>query len=378
MSVRYYKIEYSGALALVALYDIGRREAHAIITPISSYSPTQDNFASCQIEQINRAAEDIAVKYSLTPVFKRYFLSDVANQSELLPEKERCATSVIQQPPLDGSKAVLFVIFEQDAHYKDAGDGVWISGRDRIWAGDNNNVSPGDSHTMTLEYLESLSSTLSRRGGSLKDNCLRTWFFVRDIDNNYAGMVKARNEVFQLHGLNRTSHFIASTGIEGVSAPPGRIVAFNSCCDLSVKPGQINFLYGKTHLNPTYEYGVAFERGVAVDYGDRRHIYISGTASIDNEGRIVAPGNIIAQTLRMLENIEILLREAGSDKGDICHMIVYLRDMADFKIVKDIFHKNYADIPVAIVMAPVCRPGWLVETECMAIRKLTDSGYEPF
>lgn len=41
-------------------------------------------------------------------VFKRYFLSDAANQAELLlaatAESSDCALSVVEQPPLDGTK----------------------------------------------------------------------------------------------------------------------------------------------------------------------------------------------------------------------------------------------------------------------------------
>ncbi len=59
-----------------------------------------------------------------------------------------------------------------------------------------------------------------------------------------------------------------------------------------LKSEQIHYLYAPTHLNPTYEYGVSFERGTYVDYGDRRQVFISGTASINNKGEVVCPGDI--------------------------------------------------------------------------------------
>lgn len=79
--------------------------------------------------------------------------------------------------------------------------------------------------------------------------------------------------------------------------------------------GSSNNLYARDYLNPTYEYGVTFERGVRVDYGDRSHIFISGTASIDNRGRVVHAGDVRRQTERMWENVEALLREGGRDDG---------------------------------------------------------------
>ena len=110
-----------------------------------------------------------------------------------------------------------------------------------------------------------------------------------------------------------------------------------------------------------------FERGTAVSYGDRKHIFLSGTASIDNKGEIVYPGDILKQTGRMMENISALLEEAGASIGDIMQAIVYLRDPADYENVQKYISTHYPELPHLIVLAPVCRPGWLIETECVAI-----------
>ena len=59
-------------------------------------------------------------------------------------------------------------------------------------------------------------------------------------------------------------------------------------------------------------------------------------------------------------------------------MIVYLRDISDYGVVKGIMNDRFSDIPKAIVLAPVCRPGWLIETECIAIKQIEDKEYEPF
>ena len=51
-------------------------------------------------------------------VFKRYFLSDAANQAELLlaatAESSDCALSVVEQPPLDGTKIALWAYLQTD------------------------------------------------------------------------------------------------------------------------------------------------------------------------------------------------------------------------------------------------------------------------
>lgn len=362
--MEYLDLKYKGAEAQAALFASGRKEAHAYIRPSG-----KDPDTHAQIRSVAQCAERLAAALRMRPVFMRWLLSDPANQTQFLPDERICATSVIKQPPLDGTKATLLLLLEEDADFSDQGDGTWLDSRGRLWAGDDDTIQPADPRSMTIAYLERLDAALHRHGASLKDNCLRTWLFVRDIDNNYAGVVRGRNEVFATKGLTPDTHFIASTGIEGASAIPSRPVAFNAIADTRIKPEQITYLYGRTHLNPTYEYGVAFERATAVDYPDRRHVYISGTASIDNRGEIVAPGDIEAQTERMLENIGVLLEEGGCGWNDVAHMTVYLRDIADFHTVSGIMKARFPAIPKAIVLAPVCRPGWLVETECMAIRR---------
>lgn len=371
--MEYLEFKYTGAKAKGAVFASGRREAHAYLSPTEASADTV-----AQIRDVADAAMQIAAETGLRPAFMRWLMSDPANQYRYLPEVRECATSVIRQSPLDGTKCALLLILEEDADFTDKGCGMWIDSRGRLWAGDDETVEPGDSRSMTAAYLDKLNDALMRHGASLKDNCLRTWLFVRDIDNNYAGVVKGRNDVFAREGLTRHTHFIASTGIEGASALPSRLVSFNAISDTRIKPSQISYIYGRTHLNPTYEYGVAFERATAVDYGDRRHVYISGTASIDDKGEIVAPGDIKAQTERMLENIGVLLEEGGCVWNDVAHMTVYLRDIADFHTVRDIMKARFPQIPKAIVLAPVCRPGWLVETECMAIRRIQNAAFAPY
>jgi enamine deaminase RidA (YjgF/YER057c/UK114 family) len=137
-------------------------------------------------------------------------------------------------------------------------------------------------------------------------------------------------------------------------------------------------LKAPTHLNPTHEYGVAFERGTVVHYGDRDHIFISGTASIDNLGQIVNTGDIAGQTERAFENVGALLTEAGAAISDLSHLIVYVRDLADSPLIEQYIEHHYPFIPRVIVQAPVCRPGWLIEIEGIAIKATNNPKYNNY
>ena len=305
-----------------------------------------------EIDIIEHALTTLESEYG-KPAFVRWFLSDATNQADRLPSLD-CPCSVIQQPPLCGCKCAAWVVWEPCSAF-------------RFYTGDCA-IEGHDSYTQTVASLHHLECQLRDKGSCLLDGCMRTWFLVRDIDVNYEGVVKGRNEVFDKLGLTRRTHYITSTGIQGTPASVRRYIEFNSLCDTRLTSGMVKYLHGATHLNCTMDYGVAFERGCAVDYAEMKCIYISGTASIDNRGNIVAPGDIVSQTERMLENVEVLLGEAEAGFDDVAHMLVYLRDMADYDTVQKIFEQRFGAIPHILLLAPVCRPGWLIEMECMAFK----------
>jgi enamine deaminase RidA (YjgF/YER057c/UK114 family) len=144
------------------------------------------------------------------------------------------------------------------------------------------------------------------------------------------------------------------------------------------EPSQQRYLYAPTHLNPTYEYGVTFERGTRMEYGDRTHLIISGTASIDNQGNVLHVGDIVKQAQRMCENVETLLAEGGASFNDVMQIIIYLRDTADYETVKQFFSERFPHIPSVITLAPVCRPTWLIEMECWAVKENHNAEYRNF
>jgi enamine deaminase RidA (YjgF/YER057c/UK114 family) len=192
---------------------------------------------------------------------------------------------------------------------------------------------------------------------------------VNDVDVNYGGVVRARNQVFFTQGLTQDTHFISSTGIGGRQQDAQVLTQMDNYAVAGIKREQIHYLYASTHLNRTSDYGVSFERGTYIDYADRRQVFISGTASINNKGLIEHPKDIFRQTHRMWENVEALLKEAGCSYEDVGVMIVYLRDIADYELVSSLYTERFPDKPRIIVHAPVCRSGWLVEMECMAVRQ---------
>lgn len=319
-----------------------------------------------------------------TAIVRRLFVSDILNQlpwleaSSLLAERPQdpVAVSVIQQPPLSDAKAALL------AYHVSGGGGlnkkrltphhmlVEKSGLRHLWSTrlcmgtESGLISP---EGQTRAVFDDLIGMLAGQGGSLRDHCVRTWLYLKDVDVFYHGMVESRRRLFAEQGLTEATHYIASTGIEGACAHQGDLVAMDAYSILGLRPQQMSYLNDFDRLCPTRDYGVTFERGTRVAYADRAHHFISGTASIDRAGEILHRGDVLRQLDRALDNVDALLRSGGATLGDLTHLLVYLRDPSDSRRIGPALRERLGDLPALIVHAPVCRPQWLVEVEGMAI-----------
>ena len=374
-------IQFETARADIFSFDNGTevREYHAMI----HVSQTGLPFAK-QLEAVLNAYDKLVndTLPGAQAVFKRYFLSDAANQQDevIVADMTDCAKSIIQQAPLDGTKIALWVYLMTGVNSSITGSGLYAVNHGQfrhLWNGSAHNLAANSEYQTRLLFNE-YNMQLLQEGCTLEANCIRTWFFVNDVDLNYGGVVRARNQFFFTQGLTVHTHFIASTGIGGRQADPNVLSQMDNYAIQGIQREQIHYLYAPTHLNRTSDYGVSFERGTRVDYRDRRHVFISGTASINNKGEVKYPKNIVRQTERMWENVEALLAEAECTFDDVAEMVVYLRDTADYGIVSDMYRERFPGRPYVIVHAPVCRPGWLIEMECMAVKQVNNPSLPAF
>ncbi len=318
--------------------------------------------------QMTRLIDSMATKsYRLT--FTKVFLSDATNQMASLMASRLYTDfiapvehSVIEQPPLaEGAKIALLVVGSDLAAPSVLHD---------TWRLSNEDVAVAkDSYSQTILLMERYIERLQRCGQNLADHCLRTWIYVRDIDNNYAGMVKARNDLFARHGLTTDTHFLVSTGIGGASSVPGALVSMDTLTTACGVPADVKYLEALDHLNRTHEYGVAFERGGWFTVGDDKFCLIAGTASINCRGQIINEGDVLSQAARVHENIGALLSDAALTLQDVCYYVVYVRDASDRTAVMNYLKTTCPHVPHIVVHAPVCRSGWLIEMECVARRR---------
>ncbi len=295
--------------------------------------------------------------------YSKVFLSDSQNQIDILKEsflyreflsKEAC--TIIEQPPLNGSKISLLVKTTDDTT-------PIIFQSIRLT---EEEVENKNSYAQTWMLFDKYLKTIENKDLTMERNLVRTWIYVTNIDVNYQGVVEARNDIFRKQGLTSKTHYIASTGIGGATPTRHAAVAMDFLTIPNIKEEDKKYLQALEHLNPTHEYGVAFERGTRLTLPTKRQFFISGTASIDKHGNILYPGDIVRQTGRLLENIGALLKDGDATMNDIQYFIIYLRDISDYQTVEHLMKQFYPQIPHIIVEAKVCRPGWLIEMECVA------------
>lgn len=358
--------------------DKGPSEYHAILE-LQANSGMESWMQFAHIENALKLFLNEPFMKMTSLAWKRYFLTDATNQKEWIKEGKE-AISVIQQPPLSGNKVALWVYAIENVDVSKTEEGYTVVSRpdySHVFHTQLHQLN-GDSYQQTQAVFSSYIKDLEEMGCSLEQHCIRTWLFVQNVDLQYQRMVIARTETFDLEGLNPKTHYITSTGIEGKYIYPRAITVMDAYAIREIEYEQIVFLKGLSHLSPTHNYGVTFERGTAIFYGDRKHVFIAGTASINEEGEIVHPLDIRKQTQRTIENISVLLNEADCSFDDVAHLLVYIRDISDYKEVEESLNSLYPDIPKIILLAPVCRPGWLVEIECMAIKETRSPRFKNF
>jgi enamine deaminase RidA (YjgF/YER057c/UK114 family) len=211
---------------------------------------------------------------------------------------------------------------------------------------------------------------LDGEGYSFRD-VARTWFFLRDILDWYGPFNAVRNAAFQrlgLTGSNGRGAIPASTGIEGRNARGG-------WCTLDLiaarpRPGErfeMERLHNRKQPEAT-EYGSAFARGVALTLGNCRYYFVSGTASIDDQGATVHVGDFEAQTLHTLTAVSALLEDAGASLPDVRQATAFLKNPCDERAFERIADRvGLSGVPMVTTVADVCRDDLLFEIDATAV-----------
>jgi 2-iminobutanoate/2-iminopropanoate deaminase len=111
-----------------------------------------------------------------------------------------------------------------------------------------------------------------------------------------------------------------------------------------------------------------YSQAIAVRGG--RTVYTSGQIPLDPKTmQIVGEGDIVAQTERVLDNLQGLLAASGVSFDDVVKTGIFLADMGHFAQVNELYGKRFKNAPPArsTVQVAYLPRGVLLEIDMIAV-----------
>ena len=218
----------------------------------------------------------------------------------------------------------------------------------------------------TRSAFETMDAALKLNGFQFTDT-VRTWIYLDRLLEWYDDFNIVRTQYFNKTGI--FDHRVpASTGI-GAANQYGAAIMMDVLA-IQPKDDRLKIQEVISPLqNSAIDYKSSFARAVEMAYPTHKKVLISGTASIDPEGRTAHLDDPEKQIRLTLEVVHAILESRGMGWGDLFRGIAYFKDMA----TKPIYDKIAAELgiprfPLAISHADVCRHDLLFEIELDAVK----------
>lgn len=128
--------------------------------------------------------------------------------------------------------------------------------------------------------------------------------------------------------------------------------------------GAVRLIRATTLAEASYSHAATTE-------GSTRPVFVAGACPLDDEGHVVAPGDVTVQATRCLTNLEDALRTGGAGLGDVIYtrVLVATTERADLVAAWEVVAATFGehDVPSTLHGVTVLgHPDQLVEIEAVA------------
>ena len=220
----------------------------------------------------------------------------------------------------------------------------------------------------TKQTLERLEAALAQGGFSLSDT-VRTWFFLDKILSWYEEFNRARTQVYS--GIKfRTGSLPASTGV----GARNRVGAALTVAARAMRP-LTPCAYAEETASPLQcpapAYGSSFSRAMEIATSRRKHLLISGTASIAPGGETLWRTNVRQQVELAMNVVEAILHSRGFSFHDLTRAVAYFKHIADAQVFTQwCAAHQLSSLPVVLAHCDICRDDLLFELEADADKSI--------
>jgi enamine deaminase RidA (YjgF/YER057c/UK114 family) len=105
--------------------------------------------------------------------------------------------------------------------------------------------------------------------------------------------------------------------------------------------------------------------------GRGRLVAVAGQVALDAEGRMVGPGDPVAQAEQVFRNLQVALAAAGASFEHVIKLTYFMLDVGALPAVREVRNRyvNVANPPAstAVQVSSLFRPGFLIEVEALAM-----------
>lgn len=106
--------------------------------------------------------------------------------------------------------------------------------------------------------------------------------------------------------------------------------------------------------------------------GVERVLVCAGQTSVDDDGNSLHPGDMRAQAVKALENLETVLQQAGFTLADVVRLNYYVTDVGAFFSAMDVFRERFhaagcRPASTLLGVAALARPELMIEIEATAV-----------